>query len=209
MGVLRRRGEALVKAAQNAVERRVAASHEDVVLQQSRTMVRTLTWILVGMSAASLAWLALAQTEEVVSAPGKLEPIGDVKTIQVPVGGVLDEVLVKEGQRVTKGQVLARLDNDATIDRALSVDKAIAAKQEQLRQPSRTCCGRPFKSRATSCIVWPPCAKTALRPSCSICSSAARCARCRASLPRPLPIGSGRWQFLSSLSSNCAANSPN
>ena len=133
MGALRRRGEALVKAAQNAVERRVAASHEDVVLQQSRTMVRTLTWILVGMSAASLAWLALAQTEEVVNAPGKLEPIGDVKTIQVPVGGVLDEVLVKEGQRVTKGQVLARLDNDTTLDRALSVDKGIAAKQEQLR----------------------------------------------------------------------------
>lgn len=129
----RRRSEALVKAAQNAIERRVASSHEEVVLQQSRTMVRTLTWILVGMSAASLAWLALAQTEEVVSAPGKLEPIGDVKTIQVPMGGVLDQVLVKEGQRVSKGQVLARLDNDTNVDRALSIEKSITAKQEQFR----------------------------------------------------------------------------
>ena len=133
MSMLRRRSEALVKAAQNAIERRVASSHEEVVLQQSRTMVRTLTWILVGMSAASLAWLALAQTEEVVMAPGKLEPIGDVKTIQVPLGGVLDQVLVKEGQRVQKGQILVRLDNDTTLDREQSIQKSIAAKQQQLR----------------------------------------------------------------------------
>jgi multidrug efflux pump subunit AcrA (membrane-fusion protein) len=61
--------------------------------------------------------LALAQTEEVVTAPGKLEPIGDVKTIQVPVGGVLETMLVKDGERVKKGQVLLRLDNEATKDR--------------------------------------------------------------------------------------------
>ena len=121
----------LVRQAQNAIERRVQSSHEEVVLQQSRFLARTLTWALIGCTGFALAWLGLAQTEEVVVAPGKLEPIGDVKTIQVPVGGVLDEMLVKDGERVGKGQVLMRLDNEATKDRELSLIKTISAKQQQ------------------------------------------------------------------------------
>ena len=122
----------LVRAAQNAIERRVQSSHGEMVLQQSRFLARALTWALIGCSGFGLLWLALAQTEEVVTAPGKLEPIGDVKTIQVPVGGVLDAMLVKDGERVQRGQVLLRLDQVATRDRAQSTEKAIAAKQQQL-----------------------------------------------------------------------------
>ena len=123
----------LVRAAQNAIERRVQSSHEEMVLQQSRFLARTLTWTLIGCTGFGLAWLAFAKTEEVVVAPGKLEPIGDVKTIQVPVGGVLDTMLVKDGERVTKGQVLLRLDNEATKDREQSLLKSISAKREQLQ----------------------------------------------------------------------------
>jgi len=47
------------------------------------------------------------------------------------VGGVLDEMLVKDGERVGKGQVLMRLDNEATKDRELSLIKTISAKQQQ------------------------------------------------------------------------------
>ena len=124
---------ALVRAAQNAIERRVQSSKDQMGLQQSRVLARALTWSLIGCTGFGLAWLTFAQTEEVVVASGKLEPIGDVKTIQVPVGGVLDEMLVKEGQRVSKGQVLLRLDSETTKDREISLQKTIAAKQQQLR----------------------------------------------------------------------------
>jgi HlyD family secretion protein len=123
---------ALVRAAQNAIERRVQSSQDQMGLQQSRVLARALTWSLIGCTGFGLAWLTFAQTEEVVVAPGKLEPIGDVKTIQVPVGGVLDEMLVKEGQRVSKGQILLRLDSETTKDREISLQKTIAAKQQQL-----------------------------------------------------------------------------
>jgi len=123
----------IVRRAQNAIERRVQTSHEEMALQQSRFLARTITWALLGTAAAGLAWLALAKTDEVVVAPGKLQPIGDVKTIQMPVGGVLETMLVKDGQRVTKGQVLLRLDNEATLDRQQSLGTTIAAKQAQLR----------------------------------------------------------------------------
>ncbi len=123
----------LMRQAQNAIERRVQTSHEEMVLQQSRFLARAITWALLGTTAAGFAWLALAKTDEVVVAPGKLQPIGDVKTIQMPVGGVLQTMLVKDGQRVSKGQVLLRLDNEATLDRQKSLNSTIAAKQEQLK----------------------------------------------------------------------------
>ena len=129
----RLRSGSLVKATQDAIERRVRSSHESMALQQSRFLARTITWALVGTAAAGVAWLALAKTDEVVVAPGKLQPIGDVSTVQMPVGGVLDQMLVKEGERVSKGQVLLRLDNEATLDRRKSTQEAIQAKQEQLQ----------------------------------------------------------------------------
>jgi len=124
---------ALVRAAQAAIEQRVQTNREELGLQQSRFLVRTIIWTLMGTTGAALAWLALAQTDEVVVAPGRLEPIGNVKTVQMPAGGVLDELLVKEGERVKKGQVLMRLDNEATVDRQASIRQGIAAKQEQLQ----------------------------------------------------------------------------
>ena len=124
---------ALVRAAQNALERRVQSNHEELGLQQSRFLVRTIIWVLLGTTGAAVAWLALAKTDEVVVAPGKLQPVGDVKTVQMPVGGVLDQMLVKDGERVKKGQILLRLDNEATVDREASIRQGIAAKQQQLQ----------------------------------------------------------------------------
>ena len=127
------RSGSLVRAAQNAIEQRVQTSQDEMVLQQSRFLARTITWTLIGTAGAALAWLALAKTEEVVIATGKLEPIGDVKVVQMPVGGVLDKILVKDGERVKQGQVLLRLDNEATLDRQASTRKGIFAMEQQLR----------------------------------------------------------------------------
>lgn len=123
----------LIRAAQTAIEQKVQQGHEPMGLQQSRVFARTLTWALIGCTGFGLVWLSVGQTEEVVMATGKLEPIGDVSTIQVPLGGVLDQMLVKEGQRVSQGQVLLRLDQQATRDRAQSLETTINAKQQQLR----------------------------------------------------------------------------
>jgi hemolysin D len=123
----------LLRRAQNSLERSIHTDSDDVVLQQSRFWARSITWTLMGVTLFGLGWLAFAQTEEIVTAPGKLEPIGAVKDIQMPVGGVVDEVLVKEGERVEKGQVLLRLDTEATRDRQRSLLQTIRYKQQQLR----------------------------------------------------------------------------
>jgi HlyD family secretion protein len=122
----------LFRQAQNSLEQRVGAGHQQVAIKQSPAMVRMVVWVLMGTTAFGVAWLAFAKTEEVVTAPGKLEPIGDVKTVQMPQGGVLKQMLVKEGQRVSKGEVLLRLDNEASVDRETGLDASIAAKSKEL-----------------------------------------------------------------------------
>jgi len=122
----------LFRRAQNGLERSIQSDSEDVVLQQSRFWARSISWTLMGVAGFGLAWLAFAKTEEIVTAPGKLEPLGVVKDVQMPVGGVVEAVLVKEGDRVKKGQLLLRLDTEATVDRKASLEKTIAYKEQQL-----------------------------------------------------------------------------
>ena len=107
-------------------------TYDESILQQGRFWMRTVTWTLIGTSVFGVAWLALARTEEIVVAPGQLEPIGSVQDIQMPVGGVADQILVKEGDRVKAGQVLMKLDTEASEEQRNSLEKTIKLKKQQL-----------------------------------------------------------------------------
>ncbi len=124
----------LVQRAQDAIEQRVGAiDHDESVLQQSQRWTRAVIWGLIGTTAFGVGWLALAKTEEIVVAPGKLEPIGAVREVQMPIGGVAKEILVKDGDAVKAGQVVMRLDTEASTQRQLSLRQSLQHKQEQLR----------------------------------------------------------------------------
>ena len=106
-------------------------TYDESVLQQGRFWMKTVTWTLIGTTVFGVAWLALARTEEIVVAPGELEPVGSVQDIQMPVGGVADQILVKEGDAVKAGQVLMKLDTEASEEQRRSLEKTILLKQEQ------------------------------------------------------------------------------
>ncbi len=129
---LKRETSALVRRAQHAIEQRVKLVDESEVVQPSLFWLRATLWSLMGTAAFGVGWLCLAQTEEIVVAQGKLEPQGEVKEIQVPIGGVVEEILVKEGEQVKAGQILLRLDSETTADRQKSFQQSIALKQKQL-----------------------------------------------------------------------------
>jgi HlyD family secretion protein len=117
---------------QDLLEQSINNEHQEVVLQQSRFWVRAITWTLMGGTAFGLAWLSLAKTEEIVVASGKLEPVNRVVEVQMPLPGVISAVLVKEGQRVRKGQMLVRLDTEASGDRQKSALETLRLKQAEL-----------------------------------------------------------------------------
>ena len=72
--------------------------------------------LVIGLAACFLlvfgvgGWAAMTQLSGAVIASGKLVVDTNVKKIQHPTGGVVGELLVKEGDRVKQGDVVVRLD---------------------------------------------------------------------------------------------------
>ena len=128
-------GGKLVKQARSALQSRITTiSDQDTVLQQSGFWMKAVTWSLIGTTAIGIGWLAIARTEEVVVATGKLDPIGNVKNVRIPPGGVVEAILVKNGQRVSKGEALIRLDQESSSEKLKSLSKSVEEKSTQIGQ---------------------------------------------------------------------------
>ena len=125
---------ALIKRAQEFISENASAIEvrQTEVAQQSPIWLRASLWTLMATAGFGITWLALAQTDEVVVAMGKLEPIGDVKEIRVPLSGVVDQILTREGERVEKGQTLLRLDTESSSQRQKTLTTNVSLKQSQL-----------------------------------------------------------------------------
>jgi adhesin transport system membrane fusion protein len=58
-----------------------------------------------------ILWAMLAQVDEVTMGQGKVIPSSKVQLIQAAEPATISELLVRSGQRVSRGQLLARLDD--------------------------------------------------------------------------------------------------
>jgi HlyD family secretion protein len=97
--------------------------------------------MLVGISALVIlvggfgGWMAVAEFSGAVVGAGTIVVDSYVKKIQHPVGGVVGEILVKEGDRVAEQQVLMRLDENVIRANLAVVSKVLdetAARQARL-----------------------------------------------------------------------------
>ncbi len=70
-------------------------------------------------------WAATTKLSGAVIAPGKLVVDSSVKKIQHPTGGIVGELLVKEGDKVKQGDVVLRLDGTQTRSSLGIVNKAL------------------------------------------------------------------------------------
>ncbi|ACK64618.1 secretion protein HlyD family protein [Rippkaea orientalis PCC 8801] len=106
-------------------------SEQAVILRQSPIWSRAVVWTIVGVTTASVIWAAVATIEQVVTAKGQLKPQDTVKEIQAPLNGVVEEVLVKDGDRVKKGQVLVSMDSESTKAELVSLTKVKQSLQQE------------------------------------------------------------------------------
>jgi adhesin transport system membrane fusion protein len=89
------------------------ASLPFVGIKHRRPMTGT-QMIIVASAAAFflfLLWASIAQVDEVTRGQGKVIPSSKVQVIQSSTPATIAELLVRSGQRVSRGQLLARLDN--------------------------------------------------------------------------------------------------
>jgi len=112
-------------------------SQQEPALKQSQRWIRSVTWSLIGSTGLGMGWLAIAKTEEIAVVTGRLEPIGEVQEVRMPLGGVTDAVVVKEGEAVRAGQVLIKLNNDSTSGRLVGLMQSTELKKEQISQKNQ------------------------------------------------------------------------
>lgn len=99
----------------------------------SLTYSSLLSSSIICVTSLSVLWLIIAKTDQIITVPGQLQPAGRTSSVQLPQGGIVREILVKEGQRVHQGQLLVELDNSALVGRRNSLIKSIANKEQQLK----------------------------------------------------------------------------
>lgn len=100
---------------------------QSVIFEQSRMWSRGIIWTIMGITTGLVAWASFAPLEEAVPAQGKLEPIDKVKDVQVPLGGVVRQVLVKEGDKVKAGQKLLSLESSVPQAQLTSLQSNLAS----------------------------------------------------------------------------------
>lgn len=71
---------------------------------------RFVLWTLLGLLAVALAWSLIGRLDIIAVAPGRLVPQSYLQIVQPAEPGVVRQLLVKEGETVRAGQVLARMD---------------------------------------------------------------------------------------------------
>lgn len=68
-------------------------------------------WSITLMIVLFILWANFARIEELTRGQGQVVPTKEIQTLQSLEGGLLQELLVGQGDRVTKGQVLMRLSD--------------------------------------------------------------------------------------------------
>lgn len=109
---------------------------ETVLLRKSTLSSSLLIWTALASTGLVAVWAIAAPLTQSVAVPGKLEPGGRVRQVDAPVGGLVDAVLVKEGQRVRQGQPLIRFDLRAprnALASAESVRQRLSNENQVLR----------------------------------------------------------------------------
>ncbi|WP_242912977.1 HlyD family efflux transporter periplasmic adaptor subunit [Brevundimonas pishanensis] len=114
-----------------AVTRQLRRALADTREGEAHPLARPILWACVGVVFAFVVWSSWATVDEVVRGEGKIVPNSRVQVIQSLEGGILRDLLVREGQVVDAGQVLAKLDdtrfNTAAGETAAQVNALTAA----------------------------------------------------------------------------------
>ncbi len=96
-----------------------------------------LHWVLIAFVVTIflfIIWASFAKIDEISRGSGKVVPSGQNQILQNLEGGIISEILVREGDFVKQGQVLIRINNEKSESTmASSTLKALALQAQNLR----------------------------------------------------------------------------
>lgn len=108
---------------------------------------RTVMYTVLALFLIMLAWSILGKLDIIASAEGRLVPQTYVKIVQPAEAGIVQDILVQEGQAVEAGQVLMRMDTKLTEADAKTIQNELRLKSLILRRADAELAGRPMTRR--------------------------------------------------------------
>ena len=111
---------------------------QEVRLKPTPVWSQALIWTIIGTACLAFIYAIFAKIDEVVLAPGELQPLGAERPIKAPFAGVVKQILVKEGQQVSANQQLLRLDPDVSGKRADTLREQIRLERTRFHEESRS-----------------------------------------------------------------------
>ncbi|MDD1781214.1 HlyD family type I secretion periplasmic adaptor subunit [Enterovibrio sp. ZSDZ35] len=99
-------------------DRLPASEHLDYIDDKTAALLlstpksaRVLLWVIVGFITVSAVWAAFAELDKVTVGQGKVIPSSQLQVVQNLEGGLVKELLIREGDVVDKGQQLLLIDD--------------------------------------------------------------------------------------------------
>ena len=105
-------------------------------------------WIAIGGFSLLAGWTFVAELDVIASAQGRLVTRSSLQIVQPAEAGIVREILVREGQAVTAGQVLARMDTRLSEADRRQLGNEIRLRQLQLRRIQAELTGTPLARRS-------------------------------------------------------------
>lgn len=91
-----------------------------------------------------LLWAIFGRLDVVSVAEGKLVPVSYIKIVQPSEAGIVRDIAIKEGQTVTQGQVLIRMDANLSEADSTALQNALQHKSLELRRIEAELSNQPF-----------------------------------------------------------------
>lgn len=96
--------------------------------------IRASTLLIVLTVVVVVAWTLVAQVDELARARGDVRPVGDIQVVESRDGGRIEELLVREGDLVDKGTVIARFQrtvSESDLEMALAKQAVLEMEIER------------------------------------------------------------------------------
>lgn len=115
--------------------------------QPPSPLPRIAAYAVLALFAALLVWSAWGRLDIIAVAQGKLVPQTHLKIVQPSESGIVQEILVQEGETVHAGQVLMRMDARLADADSSALQADLARRRLQLRRIDAELAGAPLAAR--------------------------------------------------------------
>lgn len=117
---------------------------DSIIIRQEPLRARVLGYALTGSVVLFIVWAALVQVDEITRGDAKVIPSRQLQVLQSLDGGIVSQILVKEGDTVAEGQVLLQVDStrfESSVRENRSQYLSLLARAARLRAVGE---GKPF-----------------------------------------------------------------